>query len=77
MQKIKTSESQIVAMPISESPFTLTQTLPSAIYTFTQVPGGDAGAMRLTLISVVISMGALLASELLARRVGAQPEQAK
>jgi molybdate transport system permease protein len=47
-----------------------TQTLPSAIYTFTQVPGGDAGAMRLTLISVVISMGALVLSEMLARRVG-------
>jgi molybdate transport system permease protein len=47
-----------------------TQTLPSAIYTFTQVPGGDAGAMRLTLISIVISMGALMASEALARRVG-------
>jgi molybdate transport system permease protein len=45
-----------------------TQTLPSAIYTFTQVPGGDAGALRLTLISVVISMGALLVSELLARQ---------
>ena len=49
-----------------------TQTLPSAIYTFTQVPGGDAGAMRLTLISVAISMGALLVFELLARRVGAR-----
>ncbi|MBA3446428.1 MAG: molybdate ABC transporter permease subunit [Pseudaminobacter sp.] len=46
-----------------------TQTLPSAIYTFTQVPGGDAGALRLTLISIVISMAALLASELLARRI--------
>ena len=45
-----------------------TQTLPSAIYTFTQVPGGDAGALRLTLVSVAISMLALLASELLARR---------
>ena len=44
-----------------------TQTLPSAIYTFTQVPGGDAGALRLTLISVVVSMGALLLSELMAR----------
>ena len=44
-----------------------TQTLPSAIYTFTQVPGGDAGALRLTLISVAISVAALLASELLAR----------
>jgi molybdate transport system permease protein len=47
-----------------------TQTLPSAIYTFTQVPGGDAGALRLTAISIAISMTALLASELLARRVG-------
>jgi molybdate transport system permease protein len=47
-----------------------TQTLPSAIYTFTQVPGGDDGALRLTLISVVISMAALVASEVLARRVG-------
>jgi molybdate transport system permease protein len=47
-----------------------TQTLPSAIYTFTQVPGGDAGALRLTLISVAISMLALLASEALARGVG-------
>ncbi|MER9172801.1 molybdate ABC transporter permease subunit [Mesorhizobium sp. M0955] len=47
-----------------------TQTLSSAIYTFTQVPGGDAGALRLTLISIVISMAALVASEVLARRVG-------
>jgi molybdate transport system permease protein len=47
-----------------------TQTLPSAIYTFTQVPGGDAGALRLTLISVAVSMLALLLAELLARRVG-------
>ncbi|MDZ4792117.1 MAG: molybdate ABC transporter permease subunit [Hyphomicrobiales bacterium] len=47
-----------------------TQTLPSAIYTFTQVPGGDASALRLTIISIIISMGALIASELLARRIG-------
>jgi len=47
-----------------------TQTLPSAIYTFTQVPGGDAGAMRLTLISIVISVAALFLSELMARIVG-------
>jgi molybdate transport system permease protein len=47
-----------------------TQTLPSAIYTFTQVPGGDAHALRLTLVSVVVSMAALLASEMLARRIG-------
>jgi molybdate transport system permease protein len=47
-----------------------TQTLPSAIYTFTQVPGGDAGALRLTLISIAIAMIALIASEVLARRIG-------
>lgn len=46
-----------------------TQTLPSAIYTFTQVPGGGPGAMRLTLVSIVIAMAALIASEALARRV--------
>jgi molybdate transport system permease protein len=45
-----------------------TRTLPSAIYTLTQVPGGDAGAIRLTIISIAISMGALLASEWLSRR---------
>ena len=44
-----------------------TQTLPSAIYTFTQVPGGDLGAFRLTLVSVAIAMLALIASELMAR----------
>jgi molybdate transport system permease protein len=47
-----------------------TQTLPSAIYTFTQVPGGDAGALRLTLISIALSMAALVLSEMLARRIG-------
>ncbi len=47
-----------------------TQTLPAAIYTLTQVPGGDAGALRLTAISIVISMAALLLSELLARKAG-------
>jgi molybdate transport system permease protein len=44
-----------------------TQTLPSAIYTFTQVPGGDAGAFRLTLVSIAIAMMALIASEVMAR----------
>ncbi|WP_132665179.1 molybdate ABC transporter permease subunit [Rhizobium sp. PP-CC-3G-465] len=43
-----------------------TQTLSAAIYTFTQVPGGDSGALRLTLVSVVLSMAALLLSEWLA-----------
>jgi molybdate transport system permease protein len=47
-----------------------TQTLSAAIYTFTQVPGGDTGAMRLTLVSIVISMLALLASEFLAYLAG-------
>jgi molybdate transport system permease protein len=46
-----------------------TQTLPSAIYTFTQVPGGQTGALRLTLVSIAIAMTALIASEILARRV--------
>ncbi|MCE2932339.1 MAG: molybdate ABC transporter permease subunit [Hyphomicrobiales bacterium] len=44
-----------------------TQTLPTAIYTFTQVPGGDAAAMRLVLISVAVSVLALVLSEWLAR----------
>jgi molybdate transport system permease protein len=47
-----------------------TQTLPTAIYTFTQVPGGDPGALRLTVISIAVSMAALMVSEVLAERVG-------
>jgi molybdate transport system permease protein len=46
-----------------------TQTVPSAIYALTQTPGGDAGAYRLTLVSIAVSMAALIASEWLARRV--------
>ena len=46
-----------------------TQTLPSAIYTFTQVPGGDSGALRLTLVSIGLAFAAMVASELLARPV--------
>jgi molybdate transport system permease protein len=45
-----------------------TQTLPTAIYTFLQVPGGEAGALRLTLVSVAISAAALFASEAIAQR---------
>ncbi len=45
-----------------------TQTIPAAIYTYTQTPGGDAGALRLSLIAVVIAFGALIASEWLSRR---------
>ena len=46
-----------------------TQTLPSAIYSFLQVPGGEASAARLVIVSVAVAMGALVASEWLARRV--------
>jgi molybdate transport system permease protein len=45
-----------------------TQTIPSAIYAFLQVPGGDADAFRLVVISVVLAMGALVLSEWFARR---------
>ncbi len=45
-----------------------TRTLPLAIYGATQVPGGDAQALRLSAISVVISLAALAASEWLVRR---------
>jgi molybdate transport system permease protein len=45
-----------------------TQTISAAIYTLTQVPGGDAAAGRLVLIAIVLSFAALLASEWLARR---------
>jgi molybdate transport system permease protein len=51
-----------------------TQTLSSAIYTFTQIPGGDAGAWRLTFVAIVISMAALLASEFLAHLFGRRLE---
>lgn len=47
----------------------VTRTLPAAIFTFTQVPGGDDAAMRLALISVGLSVAALVASEVLARRI--------
>ena len=46
-----------------------TQTLPSAIYAFLQVPGGEASAARLVLIAVAIAMSALFLSEWLARAV--------
>jgi molybdate transport system permease protein len=46
----------------------VTQTVPSAIYTYTQVPNGDLAALRLTAISVAIAFVALLLSEVLARR---------
>ena len=48
----------------------VTRTLPVAVFTYTQVPGGDGPAMRLVLISVALSLIALVGSELLARRIG-------
>ncbi len=45
-----------------------TQTLATAVYAFLQVPGGEASALRLVLVSVAIAMAALLASEALASR---------
>ena len=44
-----------------------TQTLPLAIYTFTQSPNGDAQALRLSAIAVALSIVALIAAEWLAR----------
>ena len=46
----------------------VTQTLPTAIYTYIQVPGGDAQALRLTAISVIIAFAALLLADALAQR---------
>ena len=43
-----------------------TQTLPSAVYAFLQVPGAEGSALRLVVISIVIAMSALLAAYLLA-----------
>ena len=48
----------------------LTQTIPTAIYTYTQIPDGEPQALRLTAISVAIAFAALLGSDLLARRLG-------
>ncbi|HZO47944.1 MAG TPA: molybdate ABC transporter permease subunit [Xanthobacteraceae bacterium] len=47
-----------------------TQTISAAIYTLTQVPGGDAAAFRLVVVAIVISLAALIASEWFARRAG-------
>jgi molybdate transport system permease protein len=49
-----------------------TQTISAAIYTLTQVPGGDAAALQLVVVAVIISLGALVASEWLARRATAR-----
>ena len=49
-----------------------TQTLPLAIYAALQVPGGEGVVTRLALLSVALSLGALVASEILTRRIGAR-----
>lgn len=46
-----------------------TRTLPLAIYTYTQMPGGDMIAMRLVMISILIALSALIVSNLLERRM--------
>lgn len=45
-----------------------TRTLPLAIYTYTQTPAGDAAALRLSVIAVLLSLAALYVSEVLVRR---------
>ena len=49
-----------------------TRTIPSAIYAFLQVPGGEGAALRLVIVAVVVAMAALLMSEIFARRVAAR-----
>src|SRR5665213_2860192 len=49
-----------------------TQTISAAIYTLTQVPGGDRAALSLVIVSVIISLAALIASEWFARRAQAR-----
>jgi molybdate transport system permease protein len=49
-----------------------TQTISAAIYTLTQIPGGDAAALGLVIVAIVISLAALMASEWLARRATAR-----
>jgi len=49
-----------------------TQTISAAIYTLTQVPSGDADALKLVIVSVIISLAALIAAEWLARRATAR-----
>ena len=51
-----------------------TRTLPLALFVFTQTPGGDAGALRLVVIAVVLALVALAASEALARRVATRTQ---
>lgn len=54
-----------------------TQTISAAIYSYTQVPGGDEAAARLVLVAIVIAVGALVLSEWLSRRASARLHGAK
>lgn len=49
-----------------------TRTLPIALYTLTQVPGGETGALRLVVISIAVALAALVVSEIIARRLKAR-----
>jgi len=49
-----------------------TRTLPLALYTLTQTPGGEVAALRLTVLSVALSLAALAASEYTARHLRAR-----
>jgi molybdate transport system permease protein len=51
-----------------------TRTLPLAIYSLLQTPGGDTGALRLVIISITIALTALLFSEYLANRANHKVE---
>lgn len=55
-----------------------TQTLPLALYTLTQAPGGEAAAQRLAVLAVGVALAALMASEIMARmvqkRIGGTPD---
>ncbi len=46
-----------------------TRTLPLALFTLVQAPGGEAAALRILVISIILALAALLASEMLARRL--------
>ena len=54
-----------------------TQTMPLALYALINTPGGDAGALRLVVAAIVISLVALIFSEILARRMAARSSGAK
>jgi len=48
-----------------------TQTLPLALYSLTQIPDGEAGALRLCIVAVILAMAALIISEWLSKRFAA------